>query len=349
MRNLNVDLDALIAAFEHTDLPIDRYLDLETGHVVMVSDNIRIELEALYEEFWDPDSDEDFDLEAALNQRNLPDWNRKALREADAVQEDYLHRYIKIPAATSGDGYRDMQAFIQTVGNKDLQNRLWQAINGQGAFRYFKTELYGHILEQAQWYAFKENRLRQRVLDWLESEEISPTHTFQPPKQASPEPVRRKLIAEALTFVRAGRHVQGVLRIALIGSMTTDKPYPNDVDILVTITDDADLASLAGLARKMAGHAQSFSSGADVFLADPQGEYLGRTCPWRECAPGIRASCDALHCGKRQYLHDDLNTIRLSTTLIARPPIELWPDFVTRVSVPEDVELGLIAPLKIEG
>lgn len=349
MRNLNVDLDALMAAFEFTDIPTDRYLDLETGHVVMVSDNTRVELEAIYEEYWDLDSDEDFDLEAVFSERDFPDWHREALKEADAVEEYYMHRYIRIPMATSGDGYRDMQTFIQQMDNKELQNLLWQAINGHGAFQNFRAVLYDHIPEQAQWYAFRENQLRQRVLEWLASEEILPTQTFQPIEPRLPKSLRNKLIAETLAFVRAARQIQGVLRIAIIGSVTTDKPYPNNVDILVTITDDADLAALAGLSRRMRGHAQSFSSGAEVFLADPHGEYLGRTCPWRECGPGIRRSCDALHCGKRQYLHDDLDAIRLSSTLIARPPIELWPEIVVRVSVPEDVELGLIAPLKLEG
>ena len=347
MRELHVDLDAILAAFEFSDIPIDHYLDLETGRVVMVSENMRIELEAIYEEHWDLDSDDDFDLKAVLNQHNLPKWHRDALLDADAVEEYYLRRYIKIPSATSGDGYRDMQNYIQTVSNQDLKNQLWQAINGRGAFRNFKTILYNHKLARAEWYAFEENRLRQRVLDWLESENINPTSTFQPADKL--EPVRNKLIEEALIFIRTANKIPGVVRIAIIGSLTTDKPHPKDVDILVTITDDADLVALASLARKMSGHAQSYSSGADVFLADIHGEYLGRTCPWRECGPGIRANCDALHCGERQYLHDDLHTIRLSTTLIARPPIEVWPEIIIRVQVPEDIELGLIAPLKLEG
>jgi hypothetical protein len=137
-----------------------------------------------------------------------------------------------------------------------------------------------------------------------------------------------------------------VTRIALIGSLATDEPDPKDADLLVTVTDNTDLAPMAKLARKLQGHAQSFNRGGDVFLADPQGNYLGRTCPWKRCGPGIRISCDALHCGRRPYLHDDLETVRLSEDLIAAPPIELWPQVVRRVSVPEDVEQGLILPLK---
>jgi len=81
--------------------------------------------------------------------------------------------------------------------------------------------------------------------------------------------------------VRAASRLPGVLRIALIGSLTTDEPDPKDADLLVTVADDADLAPLATLGRKLQGHAQSFNRGGEVFLADPRGNYLGRTCPWK--------------------------------------------------------------------
>jgi len=103
---------------------------------------------------------------------------------------------------------------------------------------------------------------------------------------------------------------------------------------------------LAKLGRKLQGHAQGFNRGGEVFLADPQGNYLGRTCPWKRCGPGIRASCDALHCGRSHYLHDDLETVCLSEDLIAAPPLELWPEVVARVPLPEDVQEALIGPLR---
>ena len=127
-----------------------------------------------------------------------------------------------------------------------------------------------------------------------------------------------------MIFVRAASQLPGVTRIALIGSLTTDEPEPNDVDILVTVTDEADVAPLATLGRRLNGHAQSFGRGGEVFLANPQGDYLGRTCPWKRCGPGIRMRCDALHCGQRLYLHDDLETIQLATNIIAAPPLESY-------------------------
>lgn len=74
----------------------------------------------------------------------------------------------------------------------------------------------------------------------------------------------------------------------------------------MTVADEADLKPVATRGRQLQGHAQNFGRGGEVFLADRQHRYLGRICPWKECGPGIRASYDALHCGRRPYLHDDL-------------------------------------------
>src|SRR5213592_4541481 len=129
-------------------------------------------------------------------------------------------------------------------------------------------------------------------------------------------PRRTVLLNEATRFVRAIRPLHGVVRIALLGSIVTESSSPKDIDFLVTVTDDADLRPLAAAARRLQGRTQSFGAGADVFLAGPDGTYLGRICPWKECWPGRRVSCDAHHCGKRPHLHDDLGTIRLAGELI---------------------------------
>ncbi len=159
---------------------------------------------------------------------------------------------------------------------------------------------------------------------------------------------RARLIAEVLAFVRSAQRWPGIMRIALIGSLTTDKANPEDADLLVTVTDDMDLTPLASLSRKMLGHAQSMNLGVDVFLTDPHNKYLGRICLWKECAPGIRMRCDALHCGRRHYLHDDLKDIKLAHSVIAAPPLELWPEVVARVPLPQDIEQRLLFPIKGE-
>jgi hypothetical protein len=44
-------------------------------------------------------------------------------------------------------------------------------------------------------------------------------------------------------------------------------------------------------------------------------------------------------------LRHKLLAVKLSKTLIAEPPLELWPEVVTRVAVPEDVTERVIRPL----
>ena len=162
---------------------------------------------------------------------------------------------------------------------------------------------------------------------------------------------RERLISATLVFVRAASRLLGVERIALVGSLTTSKPDPKDTDLLVTVTDEAELTGLAMLGRKLKGHLQSQgpSLGADIFLANPVGQYLGRTCSWRECQPGIRMSCRALHCGLRHYLYDDLQILRLQTELIACPPVVLWPCIQLNRVLPPDIHDGLLRPLMQEG
>jgi hypothetical protein len=161
------------------------------------------------------------------------------------------------------------------------------------------------------------------------------------PITPSEHTIRQQMLAGVGAFIQAVQVITGVRRVALIGSIVTTKPNPKDVDLLVTVTDDANLTPLAVCARRLQGRLQGLNHWADVFLVDEQGNYLGRTCIWRECRPGVRASCDALHCGRRPHLHDDLMDVRLSPAIIASPPVLLWPVVVRRSPMPHDVEAFL--------
>jgi hypothetical protein len=149
---------------------------------------------------------------------------------------------------------------------------------------------------------------------------------------------RADLLKATVPFVTAVVDVPGVRSVSLVGSIVTDRPDPKDIDLLLVVADDTDLSVVARLARRLQGRVQQVNRGADVFLADERGRYLGRTCRWRDCRPGIRASCDALHCGRRPHLHDDLGTVRLDSHTVAAPPVTLWPEVVRRIGLPTDVE-----------
>jgi predicted nucleotidyltransferase len=157
-------------------------------------------------------------------------------------------------------------------------------------------------------------------------------------RTAEPPGHRAYLLEAASQFTRAAARLHGVQRISLLGSITTDRSSPKDIDLLVNISPDADVAALAEHARRLKGTAQQVDRGADVFLADDRGIYLGRTCHWKVCRPGVRRSCDALHCGHRPHVHDDLHVVCLSPETIHAPPVTLWPAVVRRRVLPEDVE-----------
>jgi len=149
---------------------------------------------------------------------------------------------------------------------------------------------------------------------------------------------RTELLQAAGLFIRAAAKIPGVHSISLLGSITTDREKPKDIDLLVVVAADTDLARLAAQARRLQGTAQQVNCGADVFLADVEGTYLGRTCRWKDCRPGIRVACDALNCGRRPHLHDDLEDVRLSKDTLERPPVTVWPQVVRRCTLPSDVE-----------
>jgi hypothetical protein len=168
----------------------------------------------------------------------------------------------------------------------------------------------------------------------------NPSHD---PRPSVAEP-RRELLLAVRSFVRAACTCPGVVRIALMGSLVTSKAIPKDADVLVTINRTMDLGQLARAGRRLKGSAQTINLGADIFLADVTGRYLGRICHYRECHP--RVACLAQHCGCRERLNDDLQVVTLSKELLAAPPVDLWPNVVRRVTAPADVEALLLTELE---
>jgi hypothetical protein len=157
------------------------------------------------------------------------------------------------------------------------------------------------------------------------------------PSIAEPRPV---LLRAVRAFVQAAAQCAGVHRIALVGSLATDKAVPKDADVLMTIDHPMDLARLAPIGRRLKGEAQKINLGADIFLADTNGRYVGRICGYRECHH--RMACDAQHCGGHDHLNDDLHVVTLKPDLIAAPPLDLWPAVVRRAVLPDDVEAILL-------
>jgi hypothetical protein len=67
-----------------------------------------------------------------------------------------------------------MERFIRRVEDDHLQDRLWHAIQGRGAFRRFKDTLARYPALEERWYEFKAAQIEQRMRDWLDAHDIEP-------------------------------------------------------------------------------------------------------------------------------------------------------------------------------
>ena len=138
-KTLKIDLDELYSAMENSSYEVEYYLDLETGEIFFVSEGM--------------DDEETGKLKIQIGEE--------------------LDRYELIPKAESYEGYRDMQAFIATVEDDHLSELLEVAINGKGAFRRFKDVLLNYPEERERWFQFKDDRMKERALEWLDDIDVT--------------------------------------------------------------------------------------------------------------------------------------------------------------------------------
>ncbi|AFH65611.1 UPF0158 family protein [Paenibacillus caseinilyticus] len=108
---------------------------------------------------WDEEEEGEFEEEDAV--------------EESEVNED-LHpeeRYLRIPERSSREGYERMEDFAYTIESGPVKEALLRALDGRkGVFRRFKDKLEEYPEVQQKWYAYEEEKNREAVIDWLESE-----------------------------------------------------------------------------------------------------------------------------------------------------------------------------------
>jgi len=131
---LNIDTDGLCEAMEDSSYENEYYLDLDNGEILFLS------------EYTD-------------------DEETKKLKEL--IEGDF-DRYERIPKAEPHEGYEDIVDFIATVKDDHLAQLLEVAIDGKGAFRRFKDVLLNYPEERERWFGFKDDKMEERALEWLD-------------------------------------------------------------------------------------------------------------------------------------------------------------------------------------
>jgi hypothetical protein len=173
-RKVKVDLGELAIALDTDFSELQQYLDLETGRIVPIMEEIARDLDEIYDEIFDEDGNRQVSLEDYLQQRDDPDWQKEMMLDADRVEQGYGTRYIRVERDDPYDDYRAMEHFIGSLQDAHLRERLWHAIQGRGAFRRFKDLLARHPNVEDEWFEFKDARLRKRVANWLDYHDIEP-------------------------------------------------------------------------------------------------------------------------------------------------------------------------------
>lgn len=129
----NVDLEALAKAIDELSQDRKYFFDEKTGEVILVS------------------------AKAPLDE----------LRKIKERFDNDPSRYKIIPRVSSRDSYKDMEEFIGTVRDAKLKGRLFQAIQGEGAFKSFRDVLERFPQEKDKWFAFRQEHVHKRALDFL--------------------------------------------------------------------------------------------------------------------------------------------------------------------------------------
>jgi len=169
MKKLKIDFDEVQKAMEDISREaFDYFLDIETGDVIILSEDIIERAQKVLCENIDDDMAEYEEVEFD-EETDLPDWMEE---EIELALDIFLHekgRYVRIPERNSREAYEAMQEFAQRLEDKPLQEEVKAILSGKGAFRKFKDALEPYPKERKMWYGYNAKSARKEIEDWLQS------------------------------------------------------------------------------------------------------------------------------------------------------------------------------------
>lgn len=125
------------------------YLDVQTGEVIHICQNLLWALEDDPHE--GPAPDQETEDEYQLARRVVEDGSR----------------YFLLPSKFDIHEWAIMRDFAQSLEDEALREELLDAIHGRGAFRSFKNSIRRSGIEQA-WYRFRDRALAQIAIHWFQ-------------------------------------------------------------------------------------------------------------------------------------------------------------------------------------
>jgi len=184
MRILRIDFDEIQKAMEDVVRDsFDYFLDLQTGEVMALSEDILSEVGArLYEGDFDEIGDNVEYIEFS-EEPNLPCWMED---EVELVLEVLLNengRYVHIPERYASEAHHVMTEFLEIIKNPVIKEELTHVLNGKGAFKRFKNVLISYPKERKRWHGFNAKAMKRVIIEWLKSLGIEPVQIYPEKKE----------------------------------------------------------------------------------------------------------------------------------------------------------------------
>jgi hypothetical protein len=100
-------------------------------------------------------------------------FGSRDLDDDEEDEEDSEREVLRIDPYPSWVWYGDMVDFAEGLSDERAARRLLRALDGRGAFRHFKNELYEEYPELVSvWHAFRTARAHRRAVEWLLDEDL---------------------------------------------------------------------------------------------------------------------------------------------------------------------------------
>ena len=173
MRKLNIDFDEVQKAMEDTVRDaFDYFLDVETGEVLILSEDILNRAGLLLSRDFEEDL-EDYEEVVFDREIDIPAWMED---EIELALDIFLHgdNYVRIPERAPRRVYAAMGEFIEKLEDLQLRLDLRQILTGQGSFRRFKDALEPHPKLRKLWHGYNAKTAKKEITEWLQSVSIEP-------------------------------------------------------------------------------------------------------------------------------------------------------------------------------
>ncbi len=174
MKKLNVDFDEIQSAMEDISREaFDYFLDLSTGEVIILSEEIMQKVLDTLEEHFEDDIGEYEEVEFD-EEYSIPEWMEGEIEIVLEIFIEEKDRYTRIPERNSSRGFSAMREFAEGLKDGELREELLHILDGKGAFRRFKNALEPFPVERKMWYRFNAMAARTEITEWLRTLDIDP-------------------------------------------------------------------------------------------------------------------------------------------------------------------------------